>query len=299
MKIQFHIGRSPQKKAAANRSGFILGLVIIMLVVISILGVGLLSQSGTDMMETAKATKSTQAFWIAEAGLNMAISYLPVMPPTNPLTGTLGSGDYSVTITPVSAYRWTVESTGTAANTTTRNVRVTVGANATTVMMTSGELRIQGAADVNGVYEDNTTPNFEEVFGVTKTEMRDYATYDYTNPPHNETPVEQITWIDDNNQFKITKTGNWVGSGIMVINGDLDMAGGVFDGVIWVIGELFISGNIEVNGSIFVEGDITVDTRVTGTANINFDQAAIDAAFGNLLTFPDPPEPTVLSWSEF
>ncbi|MCK5225818.1 MAG: hypothetical protein KAQ89_03795 [Planctomycetes bacterium] len=298
MKTQFHISRSPQKKAAANRSGFILSFVIIIFVVISILGVGLLSQSGTDTMETAKATKSTQAFWIAEAGLNMAISYLPVMPPTNPLTGTLGSGDYSVTITPISAYRWTLESTGTV-DATTRKVRVTIGANATNVMMTSGHLDIKGAAVVDGNTVEFTTPNFEDVFGITKAEMRNYATYDYNNPPHNETPVEQITWIDDNNQFKITKTSSWVGSGIMVVNGDLDMAGGVFNGVIWVIGELFISGNIEINGSIFVEGDISVDTTVTGTADINFDQDAIDAAFGNLLTFPDPPEPTVLSWSEF
>ena len=112
-------------------------------------------------------------------------------------------------------------------------------------------------------------------------------------------PVEHITWINEDNEFKITKTGGWMGSGIMVIDGDLDISGGTFDGVIWVTGKLSISGNPVINGSIFVEGEATVDTTVTGTAVISFDQSAIDDAFSNLSTFPVSPKPAVLSWQEF
>jgi hypothetical protein len=156
-------------------------------------------------------------------------------------------------------------------------------------MMMSGDLVVKGNAEVNGVVVKNTTPNFEDVFGETKEEMQDNATYEYTNPPNNEMPVEKITWI--NNNFKITKTGSWVGSGIMIVDGDLNITGGTFNGVIWVIGKLDISGNPVIKGSIFVEDKVTVDTTVTGTAKISFDQSAIGDAFSNLNG--------VLSWQEF
>lgn len=293
-----HIGNSPAKKTGTtNKSGAILGLVVIVLVVVNVLGIGLLSQRAMNAIEVVKGIKSTQAFWIAEGGLGMAISYLPNMPETNPFSGTLGNSEYNVTITPVSPYRWTIESVGSV-NIVTRRIRVVVGPGVTTAMMMSGGLVVGGNALVNGDVVKNTTPSFEDVFGVTKEEMQDNATYEYTNPSNNEMPVEKITWINEDNEFKIT-TGGWVGSGIMVIDGDLDISGGTFDGVIWVIGELLISGNPVINGSIFVEGEVTVDTTVLGTAVISFDQSAIDGAFSNFSTFLVSPNPAVLSWQEF
>jgi len=292
MKMPFHIGKSPaKKKGTANNSGAILALVVIILVVVNVMGIGLLSQSAMNAIEVVKKVQSNQAFWIAEGGLGMAISNLP---DTNPFSGTLGNGEYDVTITPVSgfSYRWTIESVGSV-NIVTRRIRVVVVVrpDVTTAMMLSGNLDIKGNAVITGVVVENTTPSFEEVFGVTKEEMQDNATYEYTDPPNNQTPVKEITWVNEDNEFKITKTGGWMGSGIMVIDGDLDISGGTFDGVIWVIGELFISGNPVINGSIFVEGKATVDTTITGTAEISLDQSAIDGAFSNLST--------VLSWQEF
>lgn len=286
MKMPFHIGKSPaKKKGTTKNSGAILALVVIILVVVNVLGIGLLSQSAMNAIEVVKKVQSNQAFWIAEGGLGMAISNLP---DTNPFSGTLGNGEYDVTITPVSgfSYRWTIESVGSV-NIATRRIRavVVVRPDVTTAMMVSGNLDVRGNPVV-GPNEPGTTPCFEDVFGVTKEEMQDNATYEYTNPPNNQMPVEKITWI--NNQFQITQDG-WVGSGIMIVDGDLKIAGGTFDGVIWVIGKLDISGNTVVNGSIFVEGNATVD--VTGTAEISFDQSAIDAAFSN--------SSTVLSWQEF
>jgi hypothetical protein len=291
MKMPFHIGNSPaKKKGTANNSGAILALVVIILVVVNVLGIGLLSQSAMNAIEVVKKVQSNQAFWIAEGGLGMAISYLP---DTNPFSGTLGNGEYNVTITPVSgfSYRWTIESVGSV-NIVTRRIRVVVVVrpDVTTAMMVSGDLDVKSAAvKITGDVNENTTPCFEDVFGVTKEEMQDNATYEYTSPLINQMPVEKITWI--NNNFKITKTGSWVGRGIVIVNGDLDMTGGTFDGIIWVIGELFISGNPVINGSIFVEGKATVDTTITGTAEISFHQSAIEDAFSNLST--------VLSWQEF
>jgi hypothetical protein len=295
MKMPFHIGKSPaKKKGTTNNSGAILALVVIILVVVNVMGIGLLSQRAMNAIEVVKKVQSNQAFWIAEGGLGMATSYLSKnmnMPETNPFSGTLGNGEYNVTITPVSGflYRWTIESVGSV-NIVTRRIRVVVAVkpDVTTAMMVSGDLVVKGNALVIGDVKKNTTPRFEDVFGVTKTEMQDNATYKYTNPPNNKMPVEKITWITNN--FKIA-TNSWVGGGIMIVNGNLTITGGTFNGVIWVIGKLSISGNPVINGSIFVEGKVTVDTTITGTAKISFDQSAIDAAFSN--------SSTVLSWQEF
>jgi len=295
MKMPFHIGKSPaKKKGTTNNSGAILALVVIILVVVNVMGIGLLSQRAMNAIEVVKKVQSNQAFWIAEGGLGMATSYLSKnmnMPETNPFSGTLGNGEYNVTIMPVSgfSYRWTIESVGSV-NIVTRRIRVVVAVkpDVTTAMMLSGGLVVKGNADVNGVVVEETTPCFEDVFGVTKEEMQHNATYEYTSPLNNQMPVGKITWITNN--FKIAADA-WVGSGIMIVNGDLTITGGTFNGIIWVIGKLSISGNPVINGSIFVEGGATVDTTITGTAKISFDPSAIDAAFSNFST--------VLSWQEF
>jgi hypothetical protein len=284
---------SRRKSCRSSEKGIALVAALAFTLILTILGFSVLIVASNEITLTRKDINKTKAFYLAEAGLGMAISDLPN---TNSFSGTLGNGEYDVTITPVSAYRWTIESVGSV-NMATRRIRVVIGPDITTAMMVSGGLDIKGNAEVNGDVVENTTPIFEDVFGVTKTEMQDNATYKYTNPPNNEMPVEEITWI--NNNFKITKTGSWVGSGIMIVNGDLDMTGGTFNGVIWVIGKLSISGNPVINGSIFVEGSVTVDTTVTGTAVVSFDQAAIGDAFSNLSTFPVSPRPAVLSWQEF
>jgi len=279
----------------STRKGIALVAALAFTLILTILAFSVLIVASNEITLTRKDINKTKAFYAAEAGLGMAISDLPN---TNSFSGTLGNGEYDVTITPVSAYRWTIESVGSV-NMATRRIRVVVGPDITAAMTVSGVLDRKGNAEVNGDVVENTTPIFEDVFGVTKEEMQDNATYKYTNPPNNETPVEEITWIDEDHKFEITKTGSWVGSGIMIVNGDLDMTGGTFNGVIWVIGKLSISGNPVINGSIFVEGEATVDTTVTGTAVISFDQSAMDDAFSNLSTFPVSPKPAVLSWQEF
>lgn len=296
MKMPFHIGKSPaKKKGTTNNSGAILALVVIVLVIVNTLGVGLLSQSAMNAIEVVRKVQSNQAFWVAEGGLEVAISYFPDVPETNSLSGPLGEGGYNVTITPISAYRWTIESEGIV-NIATRRIRVEIGPDATIVMTVSGDLTVGGTASVDGDVERHTTPSFEGFFGVTKEEMQNNATYEYTNPSNNQTPVEQITWVNEDDKFKITEEG-WEGSGIMVVDGDLEIQGGTFDGVIWVVGSLDISGNTVINGAIFVEGSATVG--ITGTAEISFDHSAISDAFSDLGTLPELPEPVVLSWQEF
>ena len=56
-------------KRDRNRSGAVLGLVLIAMVLVSLLGMGMLRMSAATSMEAGRSVASVQAFWTAEAGL--------------------------------------------------------------------------------------------------------------------------------------------------------------------------------------------------------------------------------------
>ena len=58
-----------QKDARSSKRGAILGVVLIIVLVVTTLGSGLIALSGADSLEVSKAISATQAFWAAEAGL--------------------------------------------------------------------------------------------------------------------------------------------------------------------------------------------------------------------------------------
>jgi len=128
--------------------------------------------------------------------------------------------------------------------------------------------------------------SFEDVFGVTKTEMEAIAqsqfpsTY-YTSAIHNDV-VTGLTWISAPGTESQITTNTWSGDGVLVVEGDLQITGGDFSGIIWVEGVLRISGNPDIEGGIFVESGISVDTTVTGNAEIDFDGDAVSDAFSYL-----------------
>ena len=101
----------------------------------------------------------------------------------------------------------------------------------------------------------------------------------YTTSFSND-PAEGITWIEPNaTDPQITQAG-WTGSGLLIVEDNLKITGGTFDGVIWVVGTLDISGNPVINGSIFVECEATIETTVTGNPTITFDSEAIEGIEG-------------------
>lgn len=173
---------------------------------------------------------------------------------------------------------------------------------------TEGNIVIHGNVTINpeGSYNPNATLNFEELFGATKEELEEIAkeyfpdTY-YTTIFDNSTATADnggptLTWVSapTGEQSQITRN-DWRGAGILIVEGDLKITGGIFNGVIWVSGVLRISGNPVITGAIFVEGGVTVDTEITGTAIINKgSQNDIANAFSPLTSLP----PMIDNWQE-
>ncbi len=107
---------------ANNKSGGILVVVMLIMVVISILTVGMFKLYEADAVEAVYVDKSSQAFWLAESGMQRALDKLrtdnsyrnsPYV-----LSETVGSGSYaaSVAIDAYSNSTWNIVATGTVGN---------------------------------------------------------------------------------------------------------------------------------------------------------------------------------------
>lgn len=84
-----------------NKRGVALIICYMVIVALSILGAAFLMRSVSERSVAGKYFDSTQAFWLAEAGVNKAIAELRAsyINYTSPVSGNLGPGEYLATIT--------------------------------------------------------------------------------------------------------------------------------------------------------------------------------------------------------
>jgi len=339
-----------------NESGAILAIVIILMFALTITGLAFLSSTVMEHNLAMREVHKTQAFYLAEAGVEdarfklgqdwgLVEDYNGGPKESPPIIGALEAGTYNVTIyntesdnvTGLSSDRRRVNSIGAVKN-VSQIVQVIVrkppsGANIVSALESGGNVRVTGNATITGEppniagvisktlaesvvtgsgevfgdiikkdpssfegdfpgegeYEDY----FEYIFEMTRGEMKDLAKKNgnkYYPTPIKNADVEGITWIDDPNQegFEVTRT-DWEGQGILIVNGDMKIVGGTFEGIIWVTGALTIpKGNPVIKGAVFVEGEIMVDTPdvVGGTVNLEYDSDAIDTGLGKIATLP-------------
>ncbi len=166
----------------------------------------------------------------------------------------------------------------------------------------NGGIEAGGSALITGNLYANCDPpiSFEDLFGITKEEMKDIADNHFEDPPINPAGFENITWVSFANEggsLKVTTTG-WEGSGILVVDGDASFQGGSFDGIMWITGTLFINGNNGFDGAVYVEGGIEYeDVSILGDAQITYDLDAILAAFAEASLNIDY-ELKIISWFE-
>lgn len=231
----------------------------------------------------------------------------------------LGNGTYSVKLKNIAengGYKddeiW-IKSIGTYGNgvrTVLAKVESSQGLGGLTVdyaIETEGEINIQGNVTINPAGNTNpeATLDFEAAFGASKAEMEEIAednfpdTY-YESAFSNDVADDgaggpTLTWISAPGvESQITQNG-WSGAGVFIVDGNLKITGGVFNGIIWVVGTLTISGNPVITGGLFVEGGVTVDTEISGTAIINRGtQAEVDIALSPLTSL----SPIIKSWQE-
>jgi hypothetical protein len=197
-------------------------------------------------------------------------------------------------------------------------------------IIAKGDVDQRGNSTINGEVLEYATFMFSNIFKKTAAQVKaDPYTQVITDPPNNYEPVPgwKETYTDDNgnerydvgepyddsngngvcDEYKITwfdvpgaskakiSTTSWYGHGILVVEGDIEITGGIFDGALYVIGDLtFAAGNAQINGVIFVDGDVEDTTEIKGTTVISYDKDKILEAFGyNPIPFARA------KWSEF
>ncbi|MCK5050866.1 MAG: hypothetical protein KAS53_03960 [Candidatus Cloacimonetes bacterium] len=167
------------------------------------------------------------------------------------------------------------------------------------VLTCSNELSVTGNSTVIGNVEDEVDDlDFETVFGMTMAQMRAIADNDYTNPPNNVDPVNGITFIETTGNNKVHFTNHhWSGSGILIVDGEFDMTGGTFDGIIWVEGGRFmITGNGLVRGSIFINSEPEEQNKVTGNCDIYYDETIVQT-FLSTYNITSGPTINIINWN--
>lgn len=301
-----------------NKKGIILISCYFIVAILIIFGAMAITKTVSEGLISQRYNDTMKAFYIAEGGIETARKLIMDSPPSGTLTigpTDLGEGNYAVTITNYQGNPsiWEVESIGTIPQTNiNKTLKTIVGLQQSgswetilKAIYSTGKIKITGNAEINppDSYEAEAEISFGPTekgpgtFGMTKDEMKARAHNYYENPPTNQLPVNKITWVEaPGGQFKVTDD-KWVGTDILIVNGDFFMTGGTFSGVLWVIGNVKISGNAVFRGSIFVEsGDafINVDVTITGTPIFTYDGIVIRGAWveSGLITAP------IFSWSE-
>lgn len=294
-----------------HKKAFALILVLGVLTVLIVGGSALISLTSGETRMVRLQDCSMRAFYLAEAGTEEALYRIKKGSSFSDFTNYLygASNEYSVDITPntvplplPSITTYTIDSTASYPNLldpskTTRRVKVNAdvrpaanAGNVTNAIEVNGSLTLSGAVVINGGIKENAPLDFETTFGITKAQMGIMADNKYVDPENNKIPVDKITWVNllNQQQFRISQTG-WSGSGILVVKEPanstspaLEIDGGTFNGVIWVIGNLRISGNAVINGAIFVENGSAEVTKLTGTPVINYDSDQVNNAFSDL-----------------
>ena len=313
--------------APEREKGIVLVIVLGFILLFVVVATSFILTSSSEIKMVRKQNDSTRAFYIAEAGLARArydlnededwtdgtingFTYsmsdvdgegFHLLVYDSSIKTSLG-GEFTVRLKDIAGTEheiW-VKSKGSY-NDATRTVKAKItsaqafggAANVTHAVSIEGELDIRGSAEINPSesVQSNVPLEFEDIFGVTKEEMESIAANDFPDTYY-ETPflnnvATGLTWVSaPTGESRIT-TDDWTGDGILVIEGDVLITGGVFDGIIWVVGAVHISGNPVIIGGIFVEsGDIVVDTVVTGNATINYSYDTIDDAFDVLNDMP-------------
>jgi len=99
-------------------------------------------------------------------------------------------------------------------------------------IVTGGSITVKAKAVINGIVVEDSTFDFEGVFGMTEQEVKDecISRGSYIETPANNEPMpDSLTWMNDD----LKLTSDWAGEGILIVNGDLMAQAHIdFDGIL-------------------------------------------------------------------
>jgi hypothetical protein len=308
-----------RKAYSKKEDGNAMIFAIVVILVIFIIGASLVFLSENETRKSVRSNKQNAALYIADGGIEKAIWELNRSASyAGESNITLGNGKFTVSVSTPAGQpnQRQIISTGqvglywrkikalcekipgsiTVNSALSCGGNVNMGGNASVAGSTLTGILVPVGCSVNTVGGATVTgtpatgnapfPTFEDIFGLTMAQMQGFATTKYTNPGNN--PVcTGITWVDGN--LKATNS-SWHGTGIIIVNGDFDMSGGDFIGVIYVVGTFRMTGNARIDGSILSQSMADV-TGIFGTADIAYSASAVNQA-NNVYPF------TILTWQE-
>lgn len=293
-----------------NKRGLALILSFFVVVIFYVLMNSFFVRATTENKLVRRKVEEIRAFWTAEAGIADGRARLPDN--TSDFTSCIGDGTacYSVTVTPLNATVYEMDSVATVTlpngATISRTISAVVkGADVDPskfqyAIQTSVDLEIIGSSvDINPETSqaEESSFSFTDLFGYTKEALKANATHLYINPSANVSPCDNITWIQvpSGTEFSISSS-TWQGSGVLIIEGNANITGGTFNGIIYVIGRLRMSGNPVITGTVVAESDaeLVEDTRVSGNVTLNYNLGVIATALTPLSLL----SPEIVSWRE-
>jgi hypothetical protein len=154
--------------------------------------------------------------------------------------------------------------------------------------------------------EKNTGINFQNLFNYQASEVKALADHVYTPADFPGTGISGVTWVDvptdpPGQQLTIGggSGGDYTspnGTGILIINGDVELAGNyVFRGIIYIIGKLKARGTFDGYGSVLVAARTEVEeSTVNGTPDFFHSKYDITQALKLLVAS----SARVVSWKE-
>jgi hypothetical protein len=316
-----------------SKRGIVLLLALVVFLVLSVLAAAFFTRSISENNLVRRQVASTQALWYAEEGIARGIAQLTSslsLPPSIPVTGSDSNvSGYDAEIQSSSdetcGKAFQIVSTGSVflgASAVSRTIESFVRLDQLTGGGFDYAIEVNGPLDIKNEKGKaveilpNDKPDADYCralagvsftrFGFTSDELRAYA--QSISRYYEDTPIADIpftvgeypvTWIkntDPTKDYIIPTSTKLNGGGILVIEGSTSILGGIFKGIIWVIGELRIAGNVETFGTIISECDTEVTTDISGTPALTWDQGEIDLALqgpGSALARRTP-----LSWRE-
>jgi hypothetical protein len=137
------------------------------------------------------------------------------------------------------------------------------------------------AGTVEGAIPTSAIPGYDgspmSVFGVSLQDLKAMATVRLSAGHSMPVPVPELSLVYAEGLRQVNSTGPLRGTGVLVVNGDLEIQAGsnsYFKGLIYVTGSLKLKAPALVHGTIIVEGSITM-SGTGDTAEVIYDEEVL------------------------
>ncbi len=150
------------------------------------------------------------------------------------------------------------------------------GTGSPTVTGTAAEISGSPGTATNTPYEDS----LDAVFGATADELRAMADIHITDPSAFPSPLPTNSLVVCSGDLSFTDTQRLLGSGIVIVLGDLAIEAGSyssFSGLIYVGGNFTMQEPAEIRGSVVVTGSATVSGGTGDFARVLYDDEILAA----------------------